>query len=79
MLIGKTGGAYNYHYVLMCIFGLYLVIWTAVKKKVENTVEKCCNRNGRGGGAILLVLFNCSAFQKCCDISNRHCCRGTGS
>jgi hypothetical protein len=52
-LVGKAGGAYNYHYVLMCIFGLYLVIWTAVKRNVKKTVENCCNGNGievRGGG-----------------------------
>jgi hypothetical protein len=36
----------------MCIFGLYLVIWTAVKKKVAKTVKEFCNKNGIevGGG-----------------------------
>jgi len=35
-----------YHYVLMCILGLYFVTWTAVKKNVERTVDKCCNKTG---------------------------------
>jgi hypothetical protein len=61
----------------MCIFGLYFVIWTAVKKNLKKTVEKFCDKIGMGGGGIVLVLVNSNAFQKCCDISNPHCYRGT--
>jgi hypothetical protein len=38
----------------MCKLGLYLVILTAVKKNVGKTVEKYCNKNGIGGGGIIL-------------------------
>lgn len=41
-----SSGTYMYHYVLMCILGLYFVTWTAVKKNVERTVDKCCNKTG---------------------------------
>ena len=53
-----SSGAYIYHYVLMCMLGLYFVIWPAVKKNVERTVEKFVIKMEYGGNSIGFSQFD---------------------